>query len=217
MFGRIKSELPTPQTALPGRDDLMPLPPAHFVHGRRLQAPFPATCEQLLVGMGCFWGAERMFWQLPGVYSTAVGYAGGYTVNPTYEEVCSGGTGHTEVVLVVYDTQQIGLAEILKTFWQGHDPTQGMRQGNDMGTQYRSAIYAYSDEQLEQAKASAAIFQDALNAAGYGQITSELARAGNFYYAEHYHQQYLAKVPNGYCGLGGTGVGCDLGALGVEI
>tara|TARA_B100000900_G_scaffold298567_1_gene257050 strand:- start:966 stop:1469 length:504 start_codon:yes stop_codon:yes gene_type:complete len=167
--------------------------------------------------MGCFWGAERMFWQLPGVYSTAVGYAGGYTVNPTYEEVCSGGTGHTEVVLVVYDTQQIGLAEILKTFWQGHDPTQGMRQGNDMGTQYRSAIYAYSDEQLEQAKASAAIFQDALKAAGYGQITSELARAGDFYYAEHYHQQYLAKVPNGYCGLGGTGVGCDLGALGVEI
>ena len=217
MFGLSKSALPTPETALPGRDELMPLPPGHFVHGRTLQAPFPASCEQLLVGMGCFWGAERMFWQLPGVYTTAVGYAGGFTANLTYEEVCSGGTGHTEVVFVVYDTERVELTEILKTFWQGHDPTQGMRQGNDRGTQYRSAIYTYSEEQLTQARASAAIFQEALNDAGYGQITSELRMAGEFYYAEHYHQQYLAKVPNGYCGLGGTGVGCDLGALGVEI
>jgi peptide-methionine (S)-S-oxide reductase len=217
MFGLFKSELPTQQTALPGRDELMPLPPGHFVHGRTLQAPFPAQCEQILLAMGCFWGAERMFWQLPGVYSTAVGYAGGFTANPTYEEVCSGGTGHTEAVLVVYDPQQIELADILKTFWQGHDPTQGMRQGNDHGSQYRSAVYAYSEQQLSQVQASAAIFQEALNVAGYGQITSELSMAGEFYYAEHYHQQYLAKVPNGYCGLGGTGVGCDLGALGVDL
>ena len=217
MFGLSKSALPTPETALPGRDEVMPLPPGHFVHGRTLQAPFPASCEQILVGMGCFWGAERMYWQLPGVYSTAVGYAGGLTANPTYEEVCSGGTGHTEVVLVVYDNERVELTDILKTFWQGHDPTQGMRQGNDRGTQYRSAIYAFSEAQLTQARASAAIFQEALNVAGYGQITSELSMAGEFYYAEHYHQQYLAKVPNGYCGLGGTGVGCDLGALGVEI
>ncbi len=217
MFGLFKSELPTQRTALPGRDELMPLPPGHFVHGRTLQAPFPAQCEQILLAMGCFWGAERMFWQLPGVYSTAVGYAGGFTANPTYEEVCSGGTGHTEVVLVVYDPEQVELADILKTFWQGHDPTQGMRQGNDHGSQYRSAVYAYSEQQLSQVQASAAIFQEALNVAGYGQITSELSMAGEFYYAEHYHQQYLAKVPNGYCGLGGTGVGCDLGALGVDL
>ena len=173
--------------------------------------------ETIVLGSGCFWGAERMFWQLPGVYSTAVGYAGGFTANPTYEEVCSGGTGHTEVVLVVYDPEQVELADILKTFWQGHDPTQGMRQGNDHGSQYRSAVYAYSEQQLSQVQASAAIFQEALNVAGYGQITSELSMAGEFYYAEHYHQQYLAKVPNGYCGLGGTGVGCDLGALGVDL
>ena len=217
MFGLFKSELPTQRTALPGRDELMPLPPGHFVHGRTLQAPFPAQCEQILLAMGCFWGAERMFWQLPGVYSTAVGYAGGFTANPTYEEVCSGGTGHTEAVLVVYDPQQVELADILKTFWQGHDPTQGMRQGNDHGSQYRSEVYAYSAQQLSQVQASAAIFQEALNVAGYGQITSELSMAGEFYYAEHYHQQYLAKVPNGYCGLGGTGVGCDLGALGVDL
>ena len=217
MFGLFKSELPTQRTALPGRDELMPLPPGHFVHGRTLQAPFPAQCEQILLAMGCFWGAERMFWQLPGVYSTAVGYAGGFTANPTYEEVCSGGTGHTEAVLVVYDPQQVELADILKTFWQGHDPTQGMRQGNDHGSQYRSAVYAYSEQQLSQVQASAAIFQEALNVAGYGQITSELSMAGEFYYAEHYHQQYLAKVPKGYCGLGGTGVGCDLGALGVDL
>lgn len=217
MFGLSKAALPTPETALPGRDEVMPLPPGHFVHGRTLEAPFPASCEQILLGMGCFWGAERMFWQLSGVHSTAVGYAGGLTANPTYEEVCSGGTGHTEVVLVVYDTERVELTDILKTFWQGHDPTQGMRQGNDRGTQYRSAIYAFSEAQLTQARASAAIFQEALNVAGYGQITSELSMAGEFYYAEHYHQQYLAKVPNGYCGLGGTGVGCDLGALGVEI
>ena len=217
MFGLFKSELLTQRTALPGRDELMPLPPGHFVHGRTLQAPFPAQCEQILLAMGCFWGAERMFWQLPGVYSTAVGYAGGFTANPTYEEVCSGGTGHTEAVLVVYDPQQVELADILKTFWQGHDPTQGMRQGNDHGSQYRSAVYAYSEQQLSQVQASAAIFQEALNVAGYGQITSELSMAGEFYYAEHYHQQYLAKVPNGYCGLGGTGVGCDLGALGVDL
>ena len=194
----------------------MPLPPGHFVHGRTIEAPFPDQCQQILVGMGCFWGAERMFWQLPGVFTTAVGYAGGITPNPTYEEVCSGGTGHTEVVLVVYDTQQIALNEILTTFWQGHDPTQGMRQGNDRGTQYRSAIYTYDESQLAEAKASAEIFQQALNNSGYAEITSEIRMAGEFYYAEHYHQQYLAKVPNGYCGLGGTGVGCDLGALGVE-
>ena len=213
MFGMSKSELPNVQTALPGRAELMPLPSGHFVHGRGLEAPFPAQCEQILLGMGCFWGAERMFWQMPGVYTTAVGYAGGITPNPTYEEVCSGGTGHTEVVLVVFDTQHIGLSEILKTFWQGHDPTQGMRQGNDRGTQYRSAVYTYNETQLAQARASAEVFQSALNDAGYGAITSELRMADEFYYAEHYHQQYLAKVPNGYCGLGGTGVGCDLGAL----
>ena len=216
MFGLMKTQLPTEQTALPGRAELMPLPPGHFVHGRTIEAPFPDQCQQILVGMGCFWGAERMFWQLPGVFTTAVGYAGGITPNPTYEEVCSGGTGHTEVVLVVYDTHQIGLNEILTTFWQGHDPTQGMRQGNDRGTQYRSAIYTYDESQLAEAQASAEIFQQALNNAGYAEITSEIRMAGEFYYAEHYHQQYLAKVPNGYCGLGGTGVGCDLGALGVE-
>ena len=216
MFGLMKTQLPTEQTALPGRAELMPLPPGHFVHGRTIVAPFPDQCQQILVGMGCFWGAERMFWQLPGVFTTAVGYAGGITPNPTYEEVCSGGTGHTEVVLVVYDTQQIGLNEILTTFWQGHDPTQGMRQGNDRGTQYRSAIYTYDESQLAEAQASAEIFQQALNNAGYADITSEIRMASEFYYAEHYHQQYLAKVPNGYCGLGGTGVGCDLGALGVE-
>ena len=216
MFGLTKTQLPTEQTALPGRSELMPLPPGHFVHGRTIEAPFPEQCQQILVGMGCFWGAERMFWQLPGVYTTAVGYAGGITPNPTYEEVCSGGTGHTEVVLVVYDTEQIGLSEVLTTFWQGHDPTQGMRQGNDRGTQYRSAIYTYDETQLAQAQASAEIFQQALNSAGFAEITSEIGMANEFYYAEHYHQQYLAKVPNGYCGLGGTGVGCDLGALGVE-
>ena len=168
----------------------MPLPPGHFVHGRTIEAPFPDQCQQILVGMGCFWGAERMFWQLPGVFTTAVGYAGGITPNPTYEEVCSGGTGHTEVVLVVYDTQQIGLNEILTTFWQGHDPTQGMRQGNDRGTQYRSAIYTYDESQLAEAQASAEIFQQALNNAGYAKITSEIRMAGEFYYAEHYHQRY---------------------------
>ena len=173
MFGLMKTQLPTEQTALPGRAELMPLPPGHFVHGRTIEAPFPDQCQQILVGMGCFWGAERMFWQLPGVFTTAVGYAGGITPNPTYEEVCSGGTGHTEVVLVVYDTQQIGLNEILTTFWQGHDPTQGMRQGNDRGTQYRSAIYTYDESQLAEAQASAEIFQQALNNAGYAEITSE--------------------------------------------
>ena len=216
MFGLMKTQLPTEQTALPGRAELMPLPLGHFVHGRTIEAPFPDQCQQILVGMGCFWGAERMFWRLPGLFTTAVGYAGGIKPNPTYEEVCSGGTGHTEVVLVVYDTQQIGLNEILTTFWQGHDPTQGMRQGNDRGTQYRSAIYTYDESQLAEAQASAEIFQQALNNSGYAEITSEIRMAGEFYYAEHYHQQYLAKVPNGYCGLGGTGVGCDLGALGVE-
>ena len=163
--------------------------------------------------MGCFWGAERRFWQLPGIYTTAVGYAGGITPNPTYEEVCSGGTGHTEVVLVVFDPNEVSLLDVLKTFWESHDPTQGMRQGNDMGTQYRSAIYVSDAEQLACAERTQEVFQAALSASGYGLITTEIAMAGEFFYAEHYHQQYLAKVPNGYCGLGGTGVGCDIAPL----
>jgi peptide-methionine (S)-S-oxide reductase len=189
----------------------MPVPDAHFVNGHRLTPPFPAGLEQAVFGMGCFWGAERKFWEAPGVYSTAVGYAGGSTPNATYKEVCSGMTGHTEVVLVVFDPAVISYDAILKIFWENHDPTQGMRQGNDVGTQYRSAIYTTTPEQKRAAEASRDAFQDGLTAAGYGRITTEIAEAPEFYYAEAYHQQYLAKNPNGYCGLGGTGVSCPVG------
>lgn len=208
-----KMELPNPADALPGRPETMPVPHSHFVLGQTLIEPFPKNCKWVQFGMGCFWGAERKFWQMDGVYTTAVGYSGGYTENPTYEEVCSGGTGHTETVLVVYDESAVSLAELLKMFWESHDPTQGMRQGNDMGTQYRSAIYTYDDEQAKVAVASQRLFQDALTASGYGPITTEILASEPFYYAEHFHQQYLAKVPNGYCGLGGTGVGCDIAPL----
>jgi peptide-methionine (S)-S-oxide reductase len=201
----------TAAEALPGRDDPMPVPARHEVLDTPIAPPFPEGLEQAVVAMGCFWGAERIFWQAPGVYTTAVGYAGGFTKNPTYEEVCSGRTGHTEAVLVVYDPKQTSYEEILRLFWENHDPTQGMRQGNDQGTQYRSAIYAADDGQRAAAEASRATFQRELERAGHGEITTELADAGPFYYAEPYHQQYLAKNPNGYCGLGGTGVACPIG------
>jgi peptide-methionine (S)-S-oxide reductase len=200
-----------PEDALPGRDEAILKPARHEVLGTPIAPPFPDGLEQAIVGMGCFWGAERVFWQAPGVYTTAVGYAGGYTENPTYEEVCSGRTGHTEAVLVVFDPAQTSYDEILRLFWENHDPTQGMRQGNDAGTQYRSAIYATTDAQRAAAEASRAVFQSELERAGYGEITTEIAPAGQFYYAEPYHQQYLAKNPNGYCGLGGTGVSCPIG------
>jgi len=208
---REKTKMIDPERALAGRDTEMPVPANHDVLGTPLTGPFPEGFQQLVVGMGCFWGAERLFWQLPGVYTTAVGYAGGYTPNPTYEEACSGSTGHTEAVLVVWDPAKVSLDRILQTFWEGHDPTQGMRQGNDVGTQYRSAIYSGSDEQRAAIEASRERFQAALTAAGHGEITTEIAEAGPFYYAEAYHQQYLAKHPNGYCGLGGTGVSCPVG------
>jgi peptide-methionine (S)-S-oxide reductase len=201
----------TPEDALPGRDEQMPVPARHEVLGTPIAPPFPDGLEQTVVGMGCFWGAERVFWRAPGVYTTAVGYAGGYTKNPTYEEVCSGRTGHAEVVLVVFDPAQTTYEEILRLFWENHDPTQGMRQGNDQGTQYRSSIYTTSETQRVAAEASREMFQSELAKAGYGEITTELAVAGPFYYAEDYHQQYLAKNPNGYCGLGGTGVACPVG------
>jgi peptide-methionine (S)-S-oxide reductase len=201
----------TPEDALPGRDDTMPVPAKHDVLGTPIAPPFPDGLEQAIVGMGCFWGAERVFWQAPGVYTTAVGYAGGYTPNPTYEEVCSGRTGHTEAVLVVFDPAQTSYEEILRLFWENHDPTQGMRQGNDMGTQYRSAIYTTSDAQRAAAEASRELFQAELSRSGYGEISTEIAEAGEFYYAEPYHQQYLSKNPYGYCGLGGTGVACPIG------
>jgi len=207
--------LPTADQALEGRSQTMPVPGEHFVNGCPMQPPFPDGLEQVQFAMGCFWGAERIFWQTPGVYTTAVGYSGGITPNPSYEEVCSGGTGHTEAVLVVYDPLQVSLAQLLKLFWEGHDPTQGMRQGNDVGTQYRSAIYTYTQGQSEVVEATRVQFQDALSAAGYAQITTEIKPAPPFFYAEHYHQQYLAKVPNGYCGLGGTGVGCNIEPLAV--
>ena len=203
--------LPRPEQALPGRDNAMPVPASHFVNGHPIAPPFPQGLEQAVFGMGCFWGAERKFWQAPGVYSTAVGYAGGYTPNPTYREVCSGMTGHTEVVLVVFDPRITSYDAILKVFWENHDPTQGMRQGNDVGTQYRSALYTTSDAQRDAAQASREVFQDRLTASGFGRITTEIAPAPPFYYAEDYHQQYLAKNPNGYCGLGGTGVSCPIG------
>ena len=207
----LKSRLPGSDAALPGRDVAMPVPDKHYVNGHRLTPPFPAGLEQAVFGMGCFWGVERKFWQAPGVYTTAVGYAGGYTPNATYKEVCSGMTGHTEVVLVVFDPKQATYGELLKIFWENHDPTQGMRQGNDTGTQYRSAIYTFSLEQQQAAEASRAAFQDGLTTAGYGRITTEIAQTPPFYYAEDYHQQYLAKNPGGYCGMGGTGVSCSVG------
>ena len=206
-------ELPTAADALPGRSERMPVPAQQHVHGRPLTGPFPAGMERALFGMGCFWGAERMFWQLPGVYTTAVGYAGGLTPNPTYQEVCSSRTGHNEVVLVVFDPSEISYAELLRTFWEGHDPTQGMRQGNDVGTQYRSGIYVYDAAQRAAAEQSRDDYQEALTAAGYGPITTEILDAPEFYYAEHDHQQYLAKNPHGYCGIGGTGISCPVGVV----
>ena len=211
-FMRKSPVLPTDADALPGRTQPIPTAPTHFVNGRRLLPPYPAGLEQAVFGLGCFWGAERKFWQLgDGVHVTAVGYAGGHTPNPTYEEVCSGLTAHTEVVLVVFDPKVISYERLLKTFWESHDPTQGMRQGNDVGTQYRSAIYTFSDAQRETADASKAAYETALRAKGLGAITTEIAPAGPFYFAEDYHQQYLAKNPAGYCGLGGTGVACPIG------
>lgn len=210
LFKRKPLDLPTPETTLPGRDTPIEVPAEHFVLGTPLTPPFPAGFEKIVVGMGCFWGAERMFWQAPGVHTTAVAYAGGLTLNPTYEEVCSGRTGHTEVVLAVFDPGRTSYEEVLRIFWEGHDPTQGMRQGNDVGTQYRSAVYWEDDAQREAGLASQERFQAELTKAGYGPITTEVADAGPFYYAEHYHQQYLAKNPNGYCGLGGTGVSCPV-------
>jgi peptide-methionine (S)-S-oxide reductase len=211
MFLFTKTEMIKPEDALPGRDTPLPVPDRHEVLGTPLQPPFPEGMEQLVVGMGCFWGAERIFWQADGVYTTAVGYAGGYTPNPTYEEVCSGRTGHTEAVLVVFDPAVISLESILQLFWEGHDPTQGLRQGNDRGSQYRSAIYWSNEAERVAAESSRDMYQAELAAAGYGQITTEIAEAGRFYYAEPYHQQYLAKNPNGYCGIGGTGVACPVG------
>jgi peptide-methionine (S)-S-oxide reductase len=207
----MKLRLPSSQQALPGRAEAMAVPETHFVNGNRTTPPFAAGLETAVFGMGCFWGAERMFWELPGVYSTAVGYAGGYTPNATYREVCTGMTGHTEVVLVVFDPAQTSYDALLKTFWENHDPTQGMRQGNDAGTQYRSAIYTFSPEQRRAADASRDAYQQQLDKAGYGPITTEIADAPPFYYAEDYHQQYLAKNPDGYCGIGGTGVSCPVG------
>jgi peptide-methionine (S)-S-oxide reductase len=203
-----KVQMPSPERALPGRSTKMRVPPKHFVLGTPLEAPFPSDTEMALFGLGCFWGAERQFWQTAGVYSTAVGYAGGYTPNPTYQEVCSGLTGHNEVVLVVYKPAELDYETLLERFWESHDPTQGMRQGNDRGTQYRSGIYCFNDAQRELAIASSERYQSALTDAGYGRITTEITAAPPFYYAEDYHQQYLAKNPAGYCGLGGTGVSC---------
>lgn len=201
-----------PANALPGRtDQFMPIPETHFVLDAPLVAPWPSGTETAVFALGCFWGAERVFWKIPGVYSTAVGYTGGYTPNPAYEEVCSGLTGHTEVVLVAYAPAQVTYEQLLKVFWEAHDPTQGMRQGNDVGTQYRSAIYTTSAEQLKSAQQSCGVYEEQLKAAGYGAITTEIAPAETFYYAEPYHQQYLAKNPNGYCGIGGTGVSCPIG------
>jgi len=208
---RHKSEMVDRADALPGREQPIAVPGRHDVLGTPIAPPFPENLEQAVFGMGCFWGAERVFWQAPGVYTTAVGYAGGYTPNPTYEEVCSGRTGHTEAVLVVFDPEQTSYEQMLKLFWENHDPTQGMRQGNDVGTQYRSAIYTFSGEQRAAADASREAYQARLAAAGHDGITTEIADAGPFYYAEDYHQQYLDKNPNGYCGLGGTGVSCPVG------
>ena len=210
MFGFHKHQLPTLENALPGRAEKMPIAAKHFVNGASMKAPFPEGTELATFGLGCFWGAEKLFWSLPGVVSTMVGYAGGMTPNPTYQEVCTGKTGHAEVVRVVFDPKRISYEDLLRAFWENHDPTQGMRQGNDVGTQYRSAIYAENDAQLEAAKASRDAYTSALGAAGHGSITTEIERAPEFFYAEDYHQQYLAKNPNGYCGLGGTGVTCPI-------
>ncbi|MBM3218900.1 MAG: peptide-methionine (S)-S-oxide reductase MsrA [Candidatus Rokubacteria bacterium] len=210
-WSRSKLELPTRETALPGRTQKMAVPAKHFVNGAPLEPPFPAGLELAMFGLGCFWGAERKFWQMPGVISTSAGYAAGVTPNPTYEEVCSGRTGHNEVVRVVFDPAKVGYEALLKTFWESHDPTQGMRQGNDVGTQYRSGIYVTSPAQRRLAEASRDAYQRVLKAAGYGPITTEILDAPAFYYAEDYHQQYLAKNPMGYCGLGGTGVACPTG------
>ena len=211
-----KVQMVSPDRALPDRDRVMPVPPQHFVNGASMTPPFPDGTERALFGLGCFWGAERKFWETPGVWTTAVGYAGGYTANPTYEDVCTGRTGHNEVVLVVFDPARVSYDVLLKVFWETHDPTQGMRQGNDIGTQYRSGIYVYSDAQRSAAEASKARFAEALRQAGYGAITTEIVDAPPFYYAEDYHQQYLAKVPYGYCGLGGTGVSCPVGVAAAE-
>jgi peptide-methionine (S)-S-oxide reductase len=205
-----KQKMPAPEEALPGRSEPLPVPSQHFILGTPLKPPFPEGLETAVFGMGCFWGAERKFWQTPGVYSTAVGYAGGYTPHPTYEEVCSGRTGHTEVVLVVYDPKQVSFEQFLKVFWESHDPTQGMRQGNDTGTQYRSALYWNTEAQRQAAEASREAYQKVLKAAGHGPITTEMRQAPDFFYAEDYHQQYLGKNPSGYCGLGGTGVSCPM-------
>jgi len=210
MFGKT-IRMPAKDETLPGRASRMSVPSEHFVNGRPLEGPFPTGHERAMFGMGCFWGAEKKFWTLPGVYTTAVGYAAGSTPNPTYREVCTGMTGHNEVVFVVYDPKITPYSELLKVFWENHDPTQGMRQGNDVGTQYRSGIYAYSDEQRAAALESKDAFQRQLTSAGYGRITTEVLPAPEFYYAEDYHQQYLAKNPGGYCGLGGTGVTCPSG------
>jgi peptide-methionine (S)-S-oxide reductase len=211
IFGRHGTAMVEPDSALPGRPQEVRVPDRHEVLGTPLRGPFPEGVETAIFGMGCFWGAERVFWQAPGVYTTAVGYAGGVTPNPTYEEVCSGRTGHTEAVLVAYDAAATSYEEMLKLFWEGHDPTQGMRQGNDVGTQYRSAILWSGDAQRAAAEESRDAYQETLSAAGYGEITTELAQAGPFYYAEDYHQQYLAKNPGAYCGAGGTGVACPVG------
>ncbi|MEO0962086.1 MAG: peptide-methionine (S)-S-oxide reductase MsrA [Pseudomonadota bacterium] len=211
MFLRKKAEMVAETAALPGRDFDIPTADTHFVNGAALKGPYPQGLEQVQFGLGCFWGAERKFWELDGVHVTAVGYSGGYTPNATYEEVCSGQTGHTEVVLVVYDPSKVSFDTLLKTFWESHDPTQGMRQGNDVGTQYRSSIYTYTDDQLAAAKASKTMYETELGARGYDAVTTEIRSAPEFYFAEDYHQQYLAKNPNGYCGLGGTGVTCPIG------
>ena len=215
LFARKKTEMPAAADILPGRTTPLRISGVHAVSGNRMVPPFPAGLETAVFGMGCFWGAERKFWQVPGVFSTAVGYAGGTTPNPTYEETCTGLTGHTEAVLVVYDPKQVSFEQLLKEFWEGHDPTQGMRQGNDVGTAYRSAIYTTTQAQLQAALASKAVFEKQLNKSGYGAITTEIKEAVPFYYAEEYHQQYLDKRPGGYCGLGGTGVTCPIG-VGVE-
>jgi peptide-methionine (S)-S-oxide reductase len=212
LFSHKKSQMVAPEDALSGRtDQTMPVPETHFVNGHPLTPPWPSGYQTAVFALGCFWGAERLFWNTPGVWTTAVGYAGGFTPNPTYEEVCSGRTGHTEAVLVVFDPEQVTYEQLLKVFWEGHDPTQGMRQGNDVGTQYRSAIYYADEAQREAAEASRDMFAERLQGAGYGEVTTEIAPLGAFYYAEPYHQQYLGKNPNGYCGLGGTGVSCPIG------
>ncbi len=214
MFNAIKTKLVSKDKALPGRTERVPVPKKHFVNGAPLEAPFPPGTELAMFGMGCFWGAERKFWETQGVVSTAVGYAGGSTPNPTYREVCSGGTGHTEVVLVAFDPKVVTYEKLLRIFWENHDPTQGMQQGNDVGTQYRSAIYAYGDAQKKAADASKEAYEKALLKAGHSEITTEILLAPELYYAEDYHQQYLAKNPNGYCGIGGTGVACPTGIAG---